>query len=75
MKMARKRMTVRDILKKNPQIDANELKRNQALAEELSRMGMQRRGYQLPPLFERRRVMVCDDNDDPRVINLSASRK
>ena len=73
--MATKRIDLKDILQKNPHIDPNELKRNQALAEELSKMGVQRRDYQLPPAFDRRRVMVCDDNDDPRIINLSVSRR
>ena len=72
--MTCKPINIDDILEKNQHIDPKDLADSKALADELSRIGIQPRGYQLPPAFERRRATICDENNDPRVVNLSISR-
>ena len=71
-----KNMTLDQIIQKNPGISVDEVNKGVALAEELKRMGVQRKEYELAaPFLRRRPVTGVDESVDPRTINLSASRK
>lgn len=69
-----KQVDLKDILKKNPHINKEDLARNQDLAKELRKMGAQPRGYRLAPPFERKRAPIGKEDDDPRTIDLTVSR-
>ena len=64
-------MTIKEILKKNPRIDAKALKEGFDLGEQLRRMGVSRRGYRLTYPFRRKQMHTSDLIDsDPRTVQL-----
>ena len=70
-----KRANFKDILKKNPHINVEELEEYKALSEELRKAGIQSRGYQLPPPHARKHIKTDSGEDvDDRTVNLNASR-
>lgn len=69
-----KQININKVLKNNPHIRKKDLKKYNSLTEELRKIGIQPRGYQLALPFSRRRAMTgeIEKQLDPRTINLSA---
>ena len=69
-------LNLQDILKLNPQIDANLLHNIQRLRKDFQRFGGRRAGYNLAMPFERRHVIAGrkDDASD-RAVRLRASQR
>lgn len=68
------KINLNKILKNNPRIRRKDLKKYNSLAEELRKMGIEPRDYQLILPFSRRRIMIDEiEKPDPRTINLSTS--
>jgi hypothetical protein len=64
---------LKELLKKNPKVDAEELSKGLKLGEDLRRARMRGRQNRFPYPFIRRRAIVLDDLDsDPRVTRLSS---
>ena len=60
-----------EIIRNNPQVDAQQLSENGRLAEELQAYGAMGRGYGLVSPFARKRVQVVDSPlEDPRTTHL-----
>jgi len=69
-----KEIDLNKILKSNPHINKEDLKKNYSLAKELHKIGMQPHTYQLALPFTHHIAMTSEgDKPDPRTINLSAS--
>jgi hypothetical protein len=69
------KLTIDEIIAKNPNINAQELEESQRLLEELCKLGMGV-GRNQASSSERRRVRVDDSiESDPRVIHLPRSRR
>lgn len=56
-----KRLNLDEILRKNPQIDRNELDEAREMLRRLQEQGAHRKDYDLVPPFGGRRVVVQDD--------------
>ena len=70
--MAKKRIDLAEILKKNPNIDPQKLSESMRLLEELRNRGVSGRGYELaPPLGGKRAHVVGGSSEDPRIIHLN----
>jgi len=62
---------IKKILKKNPKINAKQLKEGLELTEQLRALGLTRRGYRLASPFARKRVHIVEEFDsDPRTVRL-----
>ena len=69
-----KKFNLKNILKKNPHINKEDMAKSVSLAEELRKTGLRPRGYQLLSPFERQQVKTGDEEFDHRTVNLSAGR-
>ena len=70
-----KKADLKEILKKNPHVYQKDLEEYQILSKELSKAGIQPRGYQLAPPFVRHHIKDDSEEElDHRTINLTASR-
>ena len=69
-----KKEDIKEILKKNPHINIKDIEEHKKLSEELRKMGMQPRGYQLAIPFTRQCVKSESENKiDHRTKNLTSS--
>jgi len=67
-----KKIELAEIIEKNPQVDAKQLRESMELLEELRSRGVSGRGYQLVPPFSGRRVQTIDNpSEDPRTVHLN----
>ena len=65
-----------EILQKNPSVSKQDLANNEALAEELRKLGMHRKGYGLAsPSGGRQATSSSDDASDPRTVDLTRCRR
>ena len=66
-----RKVNIKEILKKNLHINAEQFKDSLQLTEELRKLGLTRRGYQLTSPLVRGRIHIVDDSDpDPRTVQL-----
>jgi len=68
-----KKITDKEILRKNPSITKEDIRESRVLVDEMQKEGIEPRGYQLLPPFERRRAKTCIE-EDPRTIDLTSLR-
>lgn len=68
-----KEVDVQEIVKKNPQVDTEELRRGQELSRRLKEAGLKKSGYGLATLDERRRATVIDSKGNRNKVHLRRS--
>ena len=64
-------LDLKEILKRNPQVDQKKLEEARALLRELRQTGTRGAGYNLAPPFERRRASSTDCAGDSRTVHLT----
>ena len=70
-----KKTDLKEILKKNHHINKKDLEEYQVLSEELHKLGIQPRGYQLATPFLRKDIKVNNEEEtDHRTVDLTSSR-
>jgi hypothetical protein len=67
----RKKVTLKEILKKNPHIKASDLQKYEELKKDLQKLGFTSKGYQLARPYEKR--YFVDDDLDSRTVDLSSA--
>jgi len=60
------------ILKANPHVDEDELKRSELLSEQLERAGLEPVGYRLASPLDARRIHASDTKGQRRTVRLRA---
>jgi len=68
-----RKMTLKEIIKKNPNIDEKKLKESMDLSDELRKHGVTPRGYGLASPFGSRKAVVVDTKEEKRTSHLTRS--
>jgi hypothetical protein len=68
-----KKITMEEIMDKNPNINPNKLKESMDLSDELRSHGISRRGYGLVPTFSGKKAKAVDSKEDKRAMHLTRS--
>ena len=68
-----KKITMKEIMDKNPNINEKLLKESMDLSDELRSHGISGRGYGLVPPFAGKKAKAVDSKEDKRTIHLTRS--
>jgi len=73
MKKMAQKITLEEIIKRNPNIDEQMLKKSMDLSDELRSHGVSGRGYSLASPFARKKAQAVDTKEEKRAIHLTRS--